>query len=274
MNDLKPTFSFGENWSNYLAKVDEAAFSGAMQDIIMWFGEDGLSGKRILDLGCGSGIHSYCMHALKARELVSVDLDPKSVATTRVLWEKAGSPASWLVSQGSALDRGFLEKLGTFDLVYSWGVLHHTGSMWAAIDNAAARVAQDGRLWMTLYTKGGKYPADLALKQRYNQASPAGQRAMVRRQIRWLMYWRLRTRRNPFAWNERTSRGMDTYHDLIDWLGGLPYEVASADEVVVWGRKAGFVLERIDPQGEGACSGYVFSRAAAPAASVASLAKP
>jgi len=260
MNEPAPTFSFGENWTSYLSHADASAFEGARADIITWLGEKGVSGKRILDLGSGSGIHSSCMHFLGARELVSVDLDPKSVSATRSLWERAGRPASWTVVQGSALDRPFIESLGQFDIVYSWGVLHHTGAMWTAIENAAVAVASGGLFWITLYTKGENYPVHHELKRRYNRASPLGKWFMLRREIVRRMYWRFRAYQNPFTWNHRVTRGMDVYHDLVDWLGGLPYEVASANEVVRWARQRGFILEQIEARGEGGCSSYIFSR--------------
>jgi 2-polyprenyl-6-hydroxyphenyl methylase/3-demethylubiquinone-9 3-methyltransferase len=255
-----PTFSFGENWASFLSQADAAAFVRARADIIAWLGEDGVHGKRVLDLGCGSGIHSSCLHALGARELVSVDLDPASVTTARSLWQSAGTPASWRVLQGSALDSGFLAGLGTFDLVYSWGVLHHTGALWQALDHAADATGPGGRLWVTIYTSGPLYPRHLALKQRYNRAGALGKWWLERTHILRCMLGRLRRRQNPFTWNQAKDRGMDTWHDLIDWLGGLPYEVASADEMVRWGRRHGFTLEWIDTAAEGSCSGYVFAR--------------
>src|SRR5947209_6575303 len=105
------TFSFGQNWRDFVESISEDSVRRARSDIEEWLGRDAVSGKTVLDIGCGSGIHSLCFHLLGAREIVSLDVDPYSVESTRVLWEKAGGPASWKVIQGSILDKDFVGGL-------------------------------------------------------------------------------------------------------------------------------------------------------------------
>ncbi len=254
------TFSFGQNWKDYLQTISQDDIDSAKNDIEAWLGSGYVAGKKVLDIGSGSGVHSLAFYLLGAEEVFSFDYDRHSVEATTACWEKEGKPQNWRVSHGSILDREFLAKLGEgYDIVYSWGVLHHTGAMWEAIDNSLNFVKPGGRYWIALYTKGPQYPRDLALKQRYNLASSFGKRWMVCKDIGIRMLKRLLHRQNPFAWNEKRHRGMNTYHDIVDWLGGLPYEVASADEVVSVCRKKGLTLERIRAVDEGGCSIYVFS---------------
>ena len=139
------------------------------------------------------------------------------------------------------------------------GVLHHTGGMWEAIDNSIRLVKPGGKLWISLYAKGPRYPEDLALKQKYNVSSRLGKKWMIYKTIGSTMLRRLVHFDNPFTWNEKRCRGMNVYHDIVDWLGGLPYEVASEDEVVRVCREKGLILERIKAAVEGGCSTYVFS---------------
>lgn len=254
------TFSFGENWKNFQGYMTEESVDRARCDIDEWLGRDRVTGARILDIGSGSGIHSLCFHRLGATELVSFDYDKFSVEATSRLHEKCGSPKNWRVMQGSVLDTPFLEQLGSFDIVYAWGVLHHTGSMWTAIENAAQRVRPGGHVWISLYTKGPRYPQDLALKRRYNASSRLGKWLMVRREIARFMYWRLRARKNPFGWNEKQVRGMDTYHDIVDWLGGLPYEVATPEETRAFFEQRGFEQLKMFKRDEGGCSVYLFKK--------------
>lgn len=257
------SFSFGKNWLSYVSRMTEADIEKAMGDIAELLGKERIEKARVIDIGSGSGIHSLSFHRLGARSVASYDVDPHSVEATHKLWEEAGKPANWTVERASILDDAWVKKAGTYDIVYSWGVLHHTGSMWKAVDNAAELCAPGGTMFIALYTKGGLYPKDLALKERYNRESDLGKRLMEARYIARYMWGELRWLRSPLGWNKPTTRGMNTYIDLVDWLGGLPYEVASIDEVVVRMRKKGFTAERIVALGEGSCSSYVFTRAPA-----------
>ena len=261
MTNDEITFSFGENWQDFVGTVSEAEILSARSDIEEWLGGSFVSGKRIVDIGSGSGIHSYCFYLLDAASLVSFDYDPKSVEATKSFRRKAEEPENWRVCHGSILDKDFLQSIGQFDVVYSWGVLHHTGSMWEAIENSFKLVAPDGKIWISLYAKGPRYLSDLALKKKYNAAGSLGKKLMVWRWIARLMLSRLRHFKNPLGWNRKVGRGMNVYNDIIDWLGGLPYEVASEDEVVTFAREHNFVLEKIKVAPEGGCSKYVFVRA-------------
>ena len=252
------TFSFGENWQDYLSRVAPEDVEGSKRDIEEWLGADFVKGKTVLDIGSGSGIHSLSFYLLGARAVHSFDLDRRSVAATESLWEQQGRPGRWRVGHGSVLDENYLASLEpSYDIVYSWGVLHQTGSMWQAVDNAMALVKPGGSLWISLYTKGPLYPKHLALKQRYNKASRMGKRWMVSKRLTRSMLGRAKRLENPFAWKAKKARGMNVYNDIVDWLGGLPHEVASQDEVVRAGQQRGLSLEKVRMKGEGGCSIYL-----------------
>ena len=256
------TFSFGRNWTDFLRTVGDDEVEKAKTDICKWLGDGSVSGKDVIDIGSGSGIHSLAFVRLNARRVHSFDFDQFSVRATKETWSTAGQPKHWAVEHGSVLDKEYLDSLGQFDIVYSWGVLHHTGEMWKAVKNCFGVVRPGGMVWITLYQKGPRYPADLALKQKYNSASAFGKRVMVYSRILKVMLSRARHFKNPFTWNEKSARGMNRYHDLIDWLGGLPYEVATEDDVVQVAAESGLVLKRIRVANEGGCSVYVFGKAA------------
>ena len=145
-------FSFGANWQDYLEGLSESRIQVAREDIETWLGKGALEGKRVIDIGCGSGIHSMVFHRLGARETLSFDLDENSVAATRSLWEREGKPSTWTVRCGSILDDRLVRELAEpgFDVVYSWGVLHHTGAMWDAIDHAIRLIRPGGLLMSAL----------------------------------------------------------------------------------------------------------------------------
>ena len=255
------TFRFGENWQSFLKSISDEAIGTACTDITNWLGAACVAGRTVVDVGCGSGIHSLCFHLLGANRIVSLDVDRQSVAATQSLRQSAGNPGSWRVCHGSILDRDFVATLGTFDVVYSWGVLHHTGQMWKAVASAADLAATRGLFWLALYVKGPHYAADLALKKRYNAASPFVKKLMIWQRVAHRMVRLARQGRNPLRWNERKGRGMDTYHDIVDWVGGFPYEVASRDETVDFVQRRGFRLEKIEEHPERCNNIYLFSKA-------------
>jgi 2-polyprenyl-3-methyl-5-hydroxy-6-metoxy-1,4-benzoquinol methylase len=230
-------FRFGRNWQRYVdTRLDDERKQIAAESLRELVGD--LAGKRFLDIGCGSGLFSLCAERARAREVVSVDVDPESVAATAQLRASAGSPESWQVLHGSILDEGFAGSLEPADVVYSWGVLHHTGDMYRGIRNAAALVAPGGTFAIAIYnTVSGRWLNSqrwLRIKRTYNHSPRVAQKAMEA--VYWC-YWlagRIRNRQNPIrvARGYRASRGMALWTDLVDWLGGYPYEFATAEEIV------------------------------------------
>ncbi len=101
--------------------------------------------RRFLDAGSGSGLFSLAAYRMGA-EVMSFDADPDSVACTNRLRNRFEDPPTWFVREGSLLDKAFLSTLQPADVVYCWGVAHHTGDMWKAIDNLTQLVAPGGLL--------------------------------------------------------------------------------------------------------------------------------
>lgn len=230
MDDLR--FGFGKNWLKYLKVVDIESIQKAKENIQLWIDTETLNEKRIIDIGCGSGIHSYAFIELGAREVISFDFDINSVKATKILWEKAGKPKNWKILQGSILEIEFLNELGQFDILYSWGVLHHTGDMWKAISNTIKYLTDyNSIIWVALYQGVNTYEQDLKLKINYNTSSYLEKQFIVLGEIIKIMKRRRAKGKNPFLWNEKRGRGMSTYYDLIDWLGGYPYEVCTLDQL-------------------------------------------
>lgn len=231
------TFSFGANWRRYLKTLDEGRIETARRSLADFLGLDSLKDMTFLDVGCGSGLFSYCAHALGAERVVSFDADPESVECCRYLRSKAGNPKSWEIMKGSVLDADFIDGLGAFDIVYAWGVLHHTGNMKKAVGNTVSAVAADGLLYLALYNRTGGVAGSetwLKVKRTYSRMPVPGKRLMEGGYIFLFVMSNLIKLRNPVKRikNHRSMRGMNWFTDLRDWLGGYPYEFASAGEIL------------------------------------------
>lgn len=260
-------FEFGKNWTAFLSILDEERIQQAELSLQKSLKLTSLQGLSFLDIGSGSGLFSLAAHNLGAR-VHSFDYDPKSVACTQELRRRyASNDTNWNVESGSILDANFIGQLGQFDIVYSWGVLHHTGSMYLALDQAASLVKPNGRLFISIYNHQG-YRSRLwkAVKRLY--CKNIWTRSLVRCiYYPYFILERFKTdliyRKNPIKSYHayKKNRGMSVFHDWEDWLGGHPFEVAKPEEIFTHFRDLGFSLEHLKTCGGGlGCNEFIFRR--------------
>lgn len=261
-------FEFGANWTRFLTVLNDARIEEAVKSLRAMLGRDSLEGLRFLDAGSGSGLFSLAARKLGAA-VHSFDYDAQSVACTTELRRRyfEGDPA-WTVERGSVLDRDYLAGLGQFDIVYSWGVLHHTGAMWQALGNVAPLVKEGGSLFVSIYNDQGMASRNWGrVKKLYNRL-PAGLRGVVLIPSLvkiWGPVWILDFARsgNPMrTWRSYgDQRGMSPWWDLVDWVGGWPFEVAKPEAIFDFYRARGFTLTRLKTcAGKLGCNEYVFER--------------
>lgn len=173
---------------------------------------------------------------------------------------------NWQIEQGSVLDREYLESLGQFDIVYSWGVLHHTGNMWEALENAKLIVAQRGLLYIAIYNDQGLY-SKLWLKMKQIYCSGIIGRIFVSSSIIPFYFILgaavidiIRLKNPIIRYREyKRKRGMSQIYDWFDWLGGLPFEVAKPNIIIDVFQKSRFDLKKSKIVGKKlGCNEYVF----------------
>jgi 2-polyprenyl-6-hydroxyphenyl methylase/3-demethylubiquinone-9 3-methyltransferase len=262
-------FEFGKNWAKFLALLNEQRIAEAETSLRQMLESDDLKGKSFLDIGSGSGLFSLAARRLGAR-VHSFDYDPHSVACTTELRRRFfPNDTDWVVQQGSALDADYVKSLGTFDIVYSWGVLHHTGRMWQALDNAWLPVAPGGKLFIAIYNDTGSQSARWKwIKKTYNDLPrflrpPFALLAVAPDELKNLLRSVATLKVGAYArsWsNYDQNRGMNKWRDIVDWVGGYPYEAAKPDEIFNFYRQRGFTLTKLYCGGGLGCNEFVFVR--------------
>lgn len=259
-------YGFGKNWAEFVdQKLSDEIIEDSRKHMADMLRCDSLSGKTFLDIGCGSGIHSLAALKLGAEKIVSFDYDTDSVATTQKVREFAGSPANWEVMQGSVLDKDFMQSLQPSDIVYSWGVLHHTGDMWTGVRNSGLPLKNDSIFYIALYSSDNYVDPPpsywMSVKKQYNLAGDMAKKLMEwRYMMRFHFIPELKAGRNPYTLIRKYgSRGMTYWTDVKDWLGGWPMDFASLAETQAFCKKE-FDLTLCNVKtGEG-CTEYVFAR--------------
>ncbi len=266
-------FEFGKNWRQFLSTLSDEKIILAEQSLQRFLDAERLDGKTFLDIGSGSGLYSLVARRLGAH-VRSFDFDSNSVACTKELRRRYfPNDDHWVIEQRSVLDHEFLTSLGEFDIVYSWGVLHHTGAMWQALDSVKQLVKPGGQLYIAIYNHLGEVTdAWRKIKRSYNQLPsilhmPYALSIIVPIEARTILS-HLR-RRDLGAYLRRwtdypvQSRGMSKWYDWIDWIGGYPYECATIEQIVDFYGKDGFALEVLGSRASGiGCNEFVFRRKA------------
>jgi len=259
MSTERERFAFGQNWEYFAKHLQQQDYFRAKQSLQQLIGE--LTDKSFLDVGCGSGLFSIAASALGARCVLGFDVDAQAVKTARSLvekiaqWDPAIRPEDIEFKVESILNENL--SLERFDVVYSWGVLHHTGQMYKAFDRIRDLVADDGLLVVAIYNKHWTSPLWRAIKRTYVVSPRLVQVGLVWAILLAKLSAGLLSGKNPF----KRARGMRFYTDLVDWVGGYPYEYASVDEVTSYFTARGFELKKLKPTtGCTGCNEFVFER--------------
>ncbi|MEV7003549.1 class I SAM-dependent methyltransferase [Streptomyces sp. NPDC093982] len=228
-----------------------------------------MTGRTFLDVGCGSGLFSLAALRMGAR-VRSFDYDPDSVRAAEELRQEFAPHGDWSIQRASILDADFVQELDQADIVYSWGVLHHTGNLWAAMEATCGLVAPGGKLYLSIYNdQGTESRIWMSVKRRYNTSGDVTRRLLIAGSLLYLgrhyplsVARRLARRvRGSATGTLPRRRGMSRSHDLVDWVGGYPFEVAAPEQIFSFCRERGFELRYLKTcKGGIGCNEFLFTR--------------
>lgn len=257
-------FEFGKNWQSFLDNYfSRESVEASKIGLAEFLAPTTLVGKTFVDFGSGSGLHSLSALELGASNVTSIDADQEAVKCAESLKENSPYKERWKISKGSLLDGDFLKSLGLFDVVYCWGVAHHTGNMWEALDSISKNVKDNGLLYVAIYNNvEGRLGSKMwyQVKKFYNQAPSVIKNMMEWTYISYNFLFLILHLKNPFVVikNYKIKRGMAWTTDLVDWLGGYPYEYASVKEIFDFYTKRGFELKNIKTTNYIGCNQFLF----------------
>jgi 2-polyprenyl-6-hydroxyphenyl methylase/3-demethylubiquinone-9 3-methyltransferase len=253
----------GRVWKKYAKHISEKHVVSGVSSLKRLTGLDTFQGRSFLCVGCAGGLMAVAAARLGAQRVVGVDPDPQSIeATHRAFRQIEGEmPGNVELREGDVLDPEFMNSLGEFDIVYSWGFLHHTGQMWHAMDLVTHNVASGGLLAMGIYNRMWLNGFWLRVKKFYNWAFWPIRFPMALSLFGLTAGARILRGRHPFR---KRSRGMSVWYDTVEWLGGVPYEWASEGEVCGFLKQRGLALVKFLPVAgfKHGCNQMLFKRAA------------
>lgn len=258
---IDAVFRFGKNWKSFAGRaLSPEHVDHARADFRKLVDGIELSGSTFLDVGFGQGLIA-CLADEAGASVTALDVDRDNLEALEMTRRFFPDTVPIKTTIGSILDERVVSELGTFDVVHSWGVLHHTGDLWTALKNTVAVVRPGGSLILGLYNRHWTSPVWWGIKRTYNLVPPPVQRLMINMSAPVLgaAFTILRGERTDVK-----HRGMDFRHDVVDWIGGYPYEYCSVQDVLSRLQGSFEVVRTLRPLVPTGNNGFILRRKASP----------
>ncbi|MFQ6082591.1 MAG: class I SAM-dependent methyltransferase [Candidatus Aminicenantia bacterium] len=145
MNKEKVSRFYDIVWTEYLPE-----YEASQSHLELFFKDDEIVNRTILDAGCGTGIFTIIFANKGAKKVIGVDISEGSLNTGRELKEKF-KLSNVEFQKDDMLNLSFKEN--TFDIVWAWGTIHHTEDPYKAMEELIRVLKKDGIFFMALYKK-------------------------------------------------------------------------------------------------------------------------
>ena len=258
---MKNKFEFGKNWKNFLNTITVNNIKLAKKDLLNFTNLKNFNKKTFIDIGCGSGLSSLAAKKLGAK-VYSFDSDPISIKCTKYLKSISyKNDNNWTIKRQSILNNNKIKKLKKFDIVYSWGVLHHTGNLFLALENTAALCKKGGILYLALYNDQGKKSNRWKMIKKIYTKNNIIIKKII--ELAFSPFFLLKPFIKTLFEKDKIlrRRGMNNYIDYIDWIGGYPFEVSKPEEIFQFFFKKKFQLQKLKTCGGGHVNNlYLFKK--------------
>ncbi len=263
-------FNFGNNWQNFLDnKLDEERINIAEKSLIEFSIKKAKKNQTFFDAGSGSGLFSLAAKKLGFK-VFSIDIDKESVNCTKFLKKKFyNNDKNWKIFHGSVLNKKILDKIPNFDVVYSWGVLHHTGQMWVALDNCIRKVKPNGKLFIAIYNDQGLRSRIWWIIKYIFNFLPSFLSKIYFLIVITILYFFIIIKKIllldlksffDYILHVKKNRGMSFYFNMLDWIGGFPYEYSSFENLKQYCENKGFKVIKYKKNNSLGCHQIVFKK--------------
>ena len=231
---MEVTKFYKDHWTDYPLELE-----GVIKHLQHIY-PDGLEGKTVLDGGCGSGMVSVAFATLGA-DVTGVDVTRQCVENGRKNAQRFGVECRFIQA-----DLVTLSLDDQFDIIYTWGVLHHTPDAEASFHSLATHLKEDGDIIIAVYLRTPLSGFWNSIRVFY-QRSPSMLKTVTRKTTAALLAGVDMAKRLVGGRQRYMMRGTSNEEIVNDWFGVPHRTFHSYDEVYKWFEDAGLAYELVDP---------------------------
>ena len=225
---------YKDHWTEYPLELQ-----GVIQHLTELFPE-GVKGKKVLDAGSGSGMVSIAF-AVMGASVTGVDITSKCIENGRKRAKAFGVECRFVQS-----DLTMLDLHEDFDIIYSWGVLHHTADAKASFFRLVEHLRPGGEIIIAVYLRTA-FSSFWNFSRVFYQSSPGFAKTAFRRSASVLLNGYDAVRKALMKKERYMLRGTSNEELVNDWFGVPHRTFHTYTEVYEWFREKGLDYRLVNP---------------------------